>query len=159
MWTNINGWDNYEISKSGNVRNIRTKRNLSLHPNGSGYKRAQLCNKGLMKQITVHRLMWLNFVGEIPEGRVIDHIDNNRLNNRLDNLQLLTQGQNIKKGKDIKTTKKSFSKEQKRVIQNQINLGVSSREISRKFDISWQWESVVRKSGQWEEFGDNIKNL
>ena len=45
----------------------------------------------------VHRLVYEMFVGPIPEGYVVDHIDNTHDNNRLDNLQLLTNKQNVQK--------------------------------------------------------------
>lgn len=42
----------------------------------------------------VHRIVWETFNGEIPEGMQIDHIDNNRQNNALFNLQLVTPKEN-----------------------------------------------------------------
>lgn len=41
--------------------------------------------------------MWEAFKGDIPEGYEIDHMDDNKQNNRLCNLQLLTRKQNITK--------------------------------------------------------------
>lgn len=48
-------------------------------------------------RVSLSVLVWLKNKGDIPAGYVVDHIDNNSLNNNLDNLQLLTRGQNIKK--------------------------------------------------------------
>lgn len=45
--------------------------------------------------ISIHRLVWETFKGEIPEGMVIDHIDGNRSNNSLSNLRLVTQSENM----------------------------------------------------------------
>ena len=44
-----------------------------------------------------HRLVWALLKGKIEDGRVIDHIDGNRLNNRIENLQLIEQRQNVQK--------------------------------------------------------------
>ena len=44
----------------------------------------------------VHRIIWETFNGEIPDGYVIDHIDCDKLNNSLSNLQLVTQSENCK---------------------------------------------------------------
>lgn len=52
-----------------------------------------------MLSILVHRLVWLAFNGEIPQGLEIDHIDQNKHNNRLDNLQVATHSENVKKAK------------------------------------------------------------
>ena len=46
------------------------------------------------KSCRAHRLIWELEVGKIPEGMVIDHIDGNGLNNKLDNLRLVTMRQN-----------------------------------------------------------------
>lgn len=47
--------------------------------------------------IPVHKLVYETFYGEKPKHMSIDHIDNNRLNNSVDNLQLLTPGENSAK--------------------------------------------------------------
>lgn len=47
--------------------------------------------------ITLSRLIYCWFIGDIPEGMVVDHIDNNPFNNSVDNLQLLTYEQNLYK--------------------------------------------------------------
>lgn len=59
-----------------------------------------------ISSILVHRLVWLAFKGEIPQGYEIDHIDENKHNNRLDNLQLVTHSQNVKKSKYLGSFKR-----------------------------------------------------
>jgi hypothetical protein len=41
-----------------------------------------------------HRLVWIHFNGSIPKGRVVDHIDRNPKNNRIENLRLATSSEN-----------------------------------------------------------------
>lgn len=53
--------------------------------------------KHVMYPINLHRLIYVWYKGDIPQGYVVDHIDNNQLNNDPDNLQLLTRGENVKK--------------------------------------------------------------
>lgn len=55
-----------------------------------GYERLSL----RPRQILIHRLVWETFNGEIPSDLEIDHIDNNRKNNRLSNLQLVSRKEN-----------------------------------------------------------------
>jgi hypothetical protein len=45
-------------------------------------------------QLAAHRIVWEMFVGKIPDGMVIDHIDRDPTNNRLSNLRLATIAQN-----------------------------------------------------------------
>lgn len=56
-------------------------------------------NSGYIKAKSglIHRIVWETFIGEIPEGYEIDHIDSNKENNALSNLQLLTHKENINK--------------------------------------------------------------
>jgi hypothetical protein len=51
--------------------------------NGTGYKRATL----FYKQYSLHRLIWLYIYGEWPDN-LIDHIDQNKLNNKISNLRI-----------------------------------------------------------------------
>lgn len=44
-----------------------------------------------------HRIIWSLFNGEIPEGLVVDHIDSNRYNNKISNLQAVSQSDNALK--------------------------------------------------------------
>lgn len=54
---------------------------------------------GKYKYATIleHVLVWLWFKGDIPEGYDVDHIDNDKLNNKIENLQLLTRKENLAK--------------------------------------------------------------
>lgn len=58
--------------------------------NNQGYRKAKV-EKRWYK---VHRLIWVWHYGSIPPGLVVDHIDGRRTNNRIDNLRLLTVGDN-----------------------------------------------------------------
>lgn len=69
-----------------------------------GYRIARVCGKLLQ----VHRLIFIWHFGEIENGLVIDHIDGNGLNNRIENLQAITQGHNINKRRMMKNNTSGF---------------------------------------------------
>lgn len=46
------------------------------------------------KTYQVHRIVWIILHGEIPEGKLIDHLDGNRENNKPDNLRLVDDSEN-----------------------------------------------------------------
>ena len=55
-----------------------------------GYIRVRISGK----EFRAHRLIWEMFNGPIPEGMLIDHIDRDVFNNRIENLRLVTRQQN-----------------------------------------------------------------
>jgi hypothetical protein len=59
-----------------------------------GYYRVKLNKNKISKNIALHRIVYKAYNGTIPEGLCIDHIDNNRLNNHIDNLRLATLSEN-----------------------------------------------------------------
>jgi hypothetical protein len=46
-------------------------------------------------QLLIHRLIWILHNGDIPDSMIIDHIDGNRLNNRIENLRVCTSNENL----------------------------------------------------------------
>ena len=60
-------------------------------------------HRSVRKVRYVHRIIYTLLRGDIPAGLVIDHIDGNGLNNNIDNLQIVTQSQNLLKAKISKT--------------------------------------------------------
>lgn len=62
----------------------------------SRYWYVTLSHNGIKKSYRIHRLIYLAFIGPIPENMVIDHIDGNRNNNSLDNLRCVTQANNVR---------------------------------------------------------------
>ncbi len=58
------------------------------------------------KQTPVHRIIWIMHNGPIPANLQIDHIDRNKLNNRIENLRLVTASGN-KQNQDIQSNNTS----------------------------------------------------
>lgn len=61
---------------------------------GRGYTQFLVSEKGKQKSYLTHRFVYECFYGEIPEGMQIHHIDHNKENNKLDNLQMVTDEEN-----------------------------------------------------------------
>jgi hypothetical protein len=95
-WLPIADFPNYEISDSGLVRRIDTKKEIAQntkrgkHP----YKRVHLSHEGVSKYLLVHRLVLTAFVGPCPKGEQALHKDDNPANNALDNLMWGTPKRN-----------------------------------------------------------------
>lgn len=63
---------------------------LAGDKDGRGYRRIMIGKQ----HYKMHRLIWIMFFGDIPEDMVIDHVDQDKDNNRLENLRLCTKSQN-----------------------------------------------------------------
>lgn len=77
----------FEVSTFGRIRNAKTKRIYALHPGANDY--LQICTSicGKNKNIRVHRCVAETFL-ENPTGlEIVNHIDGNKQNNRLENLE------------------------------------------------------------------------
>lgn len=98
QWRKIADYANYEVSDCGRVRNAKTMRVLKPHDNGYGYLTVGLCQHGKQRTLRVHRLVFVAFVGGVPEGMEINHIDEDKHNNRLENLEVITHADNMAYG-------------------------------------------------------------
>jgi hypothetical protein len=114
---------NIEVTKCGKVRRVEVDwygfskmcnnavygevdfSKLKLHP--KGYKILTIQIKGIgMKPFEIHRLIaaaFLNYTFGNKKTFVVDHIDNNKLNNNLDNLQIITHRENTSKDRYLKS--------------------------------------------------------
>lgn len=104
IWKDVKNYEGlYQVSSEGRVKSLKfgKDRILKQSPNGCVYLTVGLHKEGKQKTIKVHKLIAIAFLNHIPDGHkiVCDHIDNNKLNNRLENLQLITHRENTSKDK------------------------------------------------------------
>lgn len=98
----IEGYNAYQINEKGEVYSTKWGKPRKLKPQKAsqskkGYLQVRLYDGSgkLGKLQYVHRLVYTHFVGEIPKGKEIDHIDGDTTNNSVDNIQLLTHRNNM----------------------------------------------------------------
>lgn len=88
-------YDNYEVSNGGKVRNAKTGKILKSRIGSDGYEIVDIRKNGKAKTIRVHRvvgLMWLENEDNLP---CLNHKDENKLNNHMDNLEWCTAQYNV----------------------------------------------------------------
>ncbi len=94
IWKDINGFENkYSISQNGDVRNKNSGRLLKQWK-CYGYSYVGLHQPDLYLRIRVHKLVALYFIGDMPLGKQINHIDGNKSNNHFSNLEYITSSEN-----------------------------------------------------------------
>jgi hypothetical protein len=148
IWEEILGYEGlYQVSNCGNVKSLSrtiTKGNITYVTKDKllkqsidtvGYPYVNLSDYKKQKTFRVHQLVAIAFLNHTPnkyDGLLVDHIDGNKLNNNLNNLQLVTNRINSSKDRKNKTSK--FT-------------GVSWHKQSNK------WLAQVRKNDKVEYLG------
>ena len=109
IWRDVIGYEGqYQVSNEGRVRSldrtVLTKNGQRFYKgkifeggfNGRGYRQATLQKNGKRETFYVHQLVAIYFLGHIPNGSqlVVDHVDGDKANNSVENLQIVTQRQN-----------------------------------------------------------------
>lgn len=105
--------DCYMVSDDGRVWSVRNGIWMKPHANWAGYLSVFLKKgKGHVRRVAIHRLVALAFLGEPPYPTwQVDHIDNDKTNNSLENLQWLSP---------IENTRKSFRQSQRHFVGNSV---------------------------------------
>jgi hypothetical protein len=94
-WRTVSEAPEYEVSSSGQIRSIYTRRPLVGGMSKGGYRRLVLCTGGVRIYRRVARLVCAAFHGPCPPGHVVRHLDGTRTNDAADNLRWSTQKENI----------------------------------------------------------------
>lgn len=85
----------YSVSDCGRVRNDRTGRIKKQVDNAKGYYKVDLYSDGVARTCRVHRLVGEAFVDNPDNKPMINHIDGDKHNNNVDNLEWVTNQENM----------------------------------------------------------------
>ena len=129
----------YKISNQGRVKNPQGKI-LGGSTHKDSYRFVTI--KG--KQIPIHRIVAENFIENKYDKPFVNHKDGNKMNNSVDNLEWVTQQENIQhsyKNKlqpsTVKTYKGKFTDEQRQQIKDEYNnTDISRRQLALKYNVS-----------------------
>lgn len=121
-WKNIKGLDfPYQVSDSGDIRNLDYRgtgkvRGVKSHLDHKGYRRVGLMVDGKQKWFRVHRLVAEYFIPNSENKSQVNHKDEDKVNNSIENLEWVTNKENSNhgtKGKRIATSHKKLGTYQK----------------------------------------------
>lgn len=144
IWKPIAGTD-YEASSEGRIRKVLV---MKLTPTQFGYLKVQLHKRGQQARTRrtwfVHRLIAQAFLGECPDGLMVNHKDGCKTNNHLENLEYVTRAENAAHASQtgLYLTGEShpaakLSNEEARELRRLWETGkYTARQLAKKFGIS-----------------------
>lgn len=94
VWKKIKEFPNYSVSDEGEVRNDLSGRMLTIFNNSSGYKVVHISSDKSKKTVRVHRLVAQAFIANPQKKSCVNHINGNRGDNRVENLEWCTHSEN-----------------------------------------------------------------
>lgn len=144
LWKEIPGYEGrYAVSNMGRVKRLYkpTAGHTELVPiapnKRNGYVYVMLYKEGKAKNIRVHRLVMLAFIG--PSDLTVNHKDFNKANNQLSNLEYLTSLENTRHFRNrVKHHRSNFklTPEEVVVIKSRLLNGDKHSEIAKEFGVS-----------------------
>ena len=107
-WRPISGYEGfYEVSDNGEVRNSRTGRILKQKVERNGYVRVHLSKDGTARSLLLHRVVANTFIPN-PNGLLtVNHLDEDKTNNRLSNLEWANMSRQNSYGQGARTRNKA----------------------------------------------------
>ena len=125
IWKIIKGFENYKVSNTGKVYSLSKNKVMKPWIINSGYQVIALVDRGISNRILVHRLVSLNFINNPLNKPQVNHIDGNKLNNNVANLEWTTASENINHNKvlgilDTHTARAKLNKVQSKAV-NQLD--------------------------------------
>lgn len=117
------------------------------------------------KSRAVHRLIVETWLGEIPKGMQVNHIDGNRQNNSVRNLEICTPSENVQHAFDIGLLESRpgelhhFSKIDKNILYNikkDINEWYGNKYLAEKYNLNLKHISLLRNGKRWKHLFDGI---
>jgi len=154
IWKNVVGYEeNYVCSSKGEIKSI--KRNKVLKPNKSSlYYSVDLCKSGEIKRHLIHRIIATAFHENVENKEQVNHINGNKLDNSVNNLEWVTRSENqlhsIRIG--LRHTRGENNSQCKLTSEQVIEIRNSkerNKDIAKKYNISYATVCDIQRRRSW----------
>lgn len=130
IWKDIEEYEGiYQVSSLGRVKRVTTGRILKSGKNRGGYLYINLCKQGVVSNKRIHRLVAQAFIPNPENKSDINHIDEDKTNNTVTNLEWTTRKENLNHGTHNDRVSKTLSIQ---IIATNIKTGDSTEFYSGK---------------------------
>lgn len=156
----INLNEDYVVYPDGRIWSKRSKKFLKPVLSKAGYlTHSPSVTKGKMSP-TVHRILAHCYLGGLRDGLVVNHKDGDKLNNNLDNLELVTYSENSKHARRTGLIRKVPSEENAMAkltngdildVYALMKDGKSNEEVAEIHNLHPRYVSLIRHGKRWSE--------
>lgn len=151
------GFDKYCACSTGKIYSIRSGSYLQQVTQSNGYCHITLSQDGVRKNFSVHRLVAMAYLEASEEANVVNHKDGNKQNNRLDNLEWVTQQENVHHAimvglrKGTRNPDRSLDDETAHIICKLIQDSWRNKDIADTVGIDQQIIATIRLGQTYQE--------
>ena len=152
VWKDIKEYEGlYQISNKGNIKN--KNKELKQDENKKGYMCITLHKKGKKKKKGIHRIVAETFIQNNESKKQVNHIDGNKKNNSIENLEWVTPKENIRHAEKNKLRnsilKNPNSKLSLKDIQEIRNSDKSTKELMIVYNVSKTTINDIKTFRSW----------
>ena len=156
-WKAIEGYEGvYDVSDAGQVRNVKYGHTLK-HGSNKGYPSVNLSVGGKYKTKKIHRLVAIAFIDNPENLPVVNHLNGDRTDHRIENLEWCTQGHNVQhmldegfsRGKGNTHWSAKLTEEGVRQMRKLRDAGLSVNEIAKQFGVKHSTASLAISGTTW----------
>lgn len=140
IFKEIQGFEGlYEISNLGNIKNVIKNKLLKFGKHNQGYLQVSLSKNNKKTTFKIHRLIAIYFIDNPNNYKIINHVDGNKLNNSIENLEWCTSKHNNEHAYKLGLrfmTSKNLNILNKKVINIETNIVYeSAKEVAIKHNL------------------------
>lgn len=145
QWKIVQGFENYLVSTLGNVKTINGRFKKVVYDNKNSYGYVELWKNNKGKKFRIHRLVAETFIPNYDNKEQVNHIDGNKTNNCVDNLEWVTPKENVthainnnliilKYGSNNVSAK--LKEEDVKFIRENAKVNISVKELAKRYNVS-----------------------
>lgn len=164
-WLPVTGYEGiYDVSRSGDIRSLRSGRTLAWVFDGKGYPTVKLSKGGIATRHKVHRLVCRAFHGPGPDGYDVAHLDGRRDTPNAENLTWASRSENCRhavghgthRGFSSDTVsgashpRAKLSAEEVAAIRHRISVGEKQSAIGRAYGVHRSTINDIAKGLKWK---------